>query len=156
MQTNLYSMACESFALHLLVRADVLAVLDGLSAVLGVLTIDGVADATASSQNLEDGALELLGVGAATHGASNSVHIVPGNVAIVGDVLHLLAVPRRLLQGFDHQCGGRRHNLDGHLTVLHVKLEVTFMPFHSLVALHRSSPTDLGDSFMGPTLGARA
>merc|ERR1712196_745012 len=35
-------------------------------------------------------------------------------------------------------------------------LQVTFMPFHSLVALHRSSPTDLGDSFMGPTLGARA
>merc|ERR1711924_351660 len=30
------------------------------------------------------------------------------------------------------------------------------MPFHSLVALQRSSPTDLGDSFMGPTLGARA
>ena len=24
-------------------------------------------------------------------------------------------------------------------------LQVTFMPFHSLVALHRSSPTDLGD-----------
>merc|ERR1711918_87077 len=53
-------MACESFALHLVVRADVLAVLDGLSAVLGVLTIDGAADATASSQNLEDGASSFL------------------------------------------------------------------------------------------------
>merc|ERR1712146_552532 len=35
-------------------------------------------------------------------------------------------------------------------------LQVTFMPFHSLVALQRSSPTDLGDSLWGPTLGARA
>merc|ERR1711898_24387 len=35
-------------------------------------------------------------------------------------------------------------------------LQVTFMPFHSLVALHKSSPTDLGLSFIGPTLGASA
>merc|ERR1712046_95042 len=35
-------------------------------------------------------------------------------------------------------------------------LQVTFMPFHSFVALQRSSPTDLGDSFIGPTLGASA
>merc|ERR1719453_2655308 len=35
-------------------------------------------------------------------------------------------------------------------------LQVTFMPFQSLVALHRSSPTDFGDSLNGPTLGARA
>merc|ERR1712220_3561 len=35
-------------------------------------------------------------------------------------------------------------------------LQVTFMPFQSLVALHRSSPTDLGDNLWGPTLGANA
>merc|ERR1712171_2809 len=35
-------------------------------------------------------------------------------------------------------------------------LQVTFMPFQSLVALHRSSPTDLGDNLWGPTFGASA
>merc|ERR1711970_717156 len=47
-------------------------------------------------------------------------------------------------------------SLGGSLRVCTRSLQVTFMPFHSLVALQRSSPTDLGDSFMGPTFGASA
>merc|ERR1711869_9007 len=106
----------------LLLGALVLTGVDGLSAVLGILAVDGAAEATAGAEHLKDGPLELLGVGAGTHGAGHTVHIIPGDVAIVGDVLHLLAVPRGLLEGLNDKSSRGRHDLDGHLAVLHEKL----------------------------------
>ena len=48
-----------------------------------------VTEPAAGSQDLEDGALEGLGVGPGTHGASHSVNVVPRNVTVVRDVLDL-------------------------------------------------------------------
>ena len=72
-----------------------LAIVDGVSAVLGILTIDGAAEATACSKDLEDGSLKGLGVGARPHSAGNGVNIIPRDVTIVGDVLNLNKERRR-------------------------------------------------------------
>ena len=80
---------------RLLGRALVLTVVDSLSAVLRVLTVDGASKATACAEHLKDGSLQLLGVGASAHGTGHGVHIIPANVAIVRDVLNLTRVQVR-------------------------------------------------------------
>ena len=96
-------------------RALVLSRVDGLGTVLGILSVNGAAKTAACSEHLEDGSLEVLGVGAGLHGAGNVVDIVPRDVTVVGDVLNLLTVPWRLLEGLNDKGGGRWHNLDSHL-----------------------------------------
>merc|ERR1712100_673442 len=134
----------------LVLGALVLTAVDGLSA---VLTVDGAAEATAGAEHLKDGSLELLGVGAATHGAGHTVHIIPGDVAIVGDVLHLLAVPRGLLEGLNHKSSRGRHDLDGHLAVLHEKLAGHVHALPLLGGLAEVLADRLGGQLVGTDLG---
>lgn len=61
---------------------------------------------------------KATGHAAGTHDAGNLDDLVKGDVAVVLDILNLLSVTWRLLQGLDDQRRGRRDNLDGCLTIL--------------------------------------
>merc|ERR1711869_102297 len=122
MGTNLYSMNLAILTPRLCLRALVLAIVDSLSAVRSILTVDGASQAAACAEHLEDGTLQLLSVGATAHGASHRVDVLPGDVAIVGDVLDLLAVPWRLLKSLDDESGSRWHHLNSDLAVHDVQL----------------------------------
>lgn len=95
-----------------------LAGLDIVADILGAAAIDLAADGEGSTQDLEDGAAELLGHRALTHGAGDLDDVVQRDRLGVLDVLLLLAITGRLLKSLDDQ--GRRggHNRDGGLTVL--------------------------------------
>merc|ERR1719281_97523 len=67
----------------------------------GVATINGAAHGIASSKNLLDGALELLGAALEAHLASDVDDGGLWQIAGVLDVLGLLTVTQRLLQGLD-------------------------------------------------------
>jgi hypothetical protein len=88
-----------------------LASLDVVRDILGAAAIDLAADGESSTQNLEDGTLEGLGHGAGTHGAGHLNNLIESDGLVVLDVLLLLAVTRRLLQGLDDQ--GRGGGNDG-------------------------------------------
>lgn len=95
-------------------------ILDLVGDVLWRTAIDLAADAEGSAEDLQHGALELTGerlVGGA-HGASDIDDLVQRDRLGVLDVLLLLAVPGRLLQGSDNQRRSRGHNRHGGLSVL--------------------------------------
>jgi len=87
--------------------------------VTGGLAVDLAADRVCGAEDLLDGALKSLGHGAVAHGAGNGVDLLERDVAVVLDVLDLLAVTRGLLEGLDHERRGRGDDLDGGDTVLH-------------------------------------
>lgn len=95
-----------------------LASLDIVGDVLGAAAIDLAADGEGSTEDLEDSTAELLGHGAGAHGAGNLDDVVEGDGLGVLDVLLLLAVTRRLLEGLDHEGRGGGNNGDSGLTVL--------------------------------------
>ena len=70
-----------------------------------------------------DGASHLAGHGAWAHDFGSLDDVLPGQVAVVLDVLDLLAVTGRLLQGADEQGGGRRNDGHGGLAVLDGELD---------------------------------
>lgn len=70
-----------------------------------------------------DSASEVLGDGARAHGAGDLVELLKGDVTIVLDVLLLLSVALRLVEGLDDQGGSTRNNLDLSLTVLDNELD---------------------------------
>jgi hypothetical protein len=100
-----------------------LAVLDGLENSLGRLSVDLAANALSSSQHLPDGTLELLGERLVAHGAGNVNHLIEADGLVVLDVLLLLAITGRLLEGLDDERGGSGHNGDRGLTVLDGQLD---------------------------------
>ena len=63
-----------------------------------VLTVDGAADGLGGAEDLLHDAREVARVGAGPHDARRVDDVVHRDVAVVTDVLHLLAVARRLLQ----------------------------------------------------------
>ncbi|KAG1332013.1 putative 60S ribosomal protein L12-like [Cocos nucifera] len=99
------------------------AVGDLLLEVLGVLAVDGAADGDAGAEDFLDGAGEVLGHGSRPHHPGDLNDVVEGDVAVVLDVLGLLAVALRLLKGLDHQGGGRGHHRHLGLAVLHGELD---------------------------------
>lgn len=80
--------------------------------------IDGASNAVGSSEHFLARSGQLAGHRARSHHPSDANHFVEGDVAVVLDVLDLLAVPRRFLQGFHDERSGRRHNRDRGLSVL--------------------------------------
>lgn len=95
-----------------------LASLDVIGDILGAAAIDLAADGESSTENLKDTTTELLGHRAGAHGAGNLNDVVHGDGLGVLDVLLLLAVTRRLLEGLDDEGRSGGHNRDGGLTVL--------------------------------------
>lgn len=100
-----------------LARLDV--VRDGL----GAAAINLATSGESSSEDLLDGTLEVLGHGLEPHGAGNGNDLIEGNALGVLDVLLLLAVPGRLLEGLDDKRGGGGNDGDGGLTVLDGQLD---------------------------------
>lgn len=94
-----------------LLRGDVnLAVLNGLKNDLGGLAIDLAANRVGGTEDLPDGALELLGERLVTHSAGNVDDLIEGDGLVVLDVLLLLAIARGLLEGANDEGGSGRHN----------------------------------------------
>jgi hypothetical protein len=104
--------------LDVVVLDDNLAALDGLDEVVRVLAVDGAADRLGGAENLLDSAGHLAGHGARAHGLGRGDDVLPGDVAVVLDVLLLLAVAGRLLERADDEGGSRRNHRDLSLAVL--------------------------------------
>jgi len=104
---------------HLLVIGDLnLAGLDVVRDVLGAAAVDLAAGGVGSSEDLLDGALEVLGHGLEPHNFRNSNDLIERNALGVLDVLLLLAVAWGLLEGLDDEGRSGGHNGDGGLTIL--------------------------------------
>lgn len=80
--------------------------LNGVGDVLGGLAINLAAGGESGTENLLDGTLEVLGHGLEAHLAGNLDDLVKSNGLGVLDVLLLLAVTRRLLEGLDDKGRG--------------------------------------------------
>merc|ERR1711971_236112 len=90
--------------------------------------------------------------GAITRAGDDVVH---GDVAAMLDVLHLLAVPWRLLQGLDDQGGSRGYDRAGGLPVLDLQLDSHLEPFPVGGCLGNVISNLLGRQAKGSHLGAR-
>ena len=106
----------------LLVRANNLAVVDHLLHLGGVLPVHGAANRVAGSENLLDGAGKVPGARPRPHLPSDLVDVVEREVSVVLDVLLLLPIPKRLLEGPDDEGARRWNNRHSGLTVLHGEL----------------------------------
>lgn len=100
-----------------------LASLDVVRDILGAAAIDLAADGESSTEDLENNTLESLGHGAVLHLAGDLNNVIEGDGLGVLDVLLLLAVTRRLLEGLDDQGRGGGNNRDRGLTVLDGELD---------------------------------
>ena len=125
-------------------------IIDTLDNVVGVLPVNGASNGLGGSEDLLDGTGKVLGKGLVLHlsgdlnkvkndGSASSFFIhhlssnqsptthrndlVEGNVTSVLDVLLLLSVSRRLLQGLDDQTRCRGDDADLGLTVLDGQLD---------------------------------
>lgn len=150
-----------------------LARLNVVGDVLGAAAINLAASAERSTEDLLDGALQVLGHRLEAHGAGDLNDLIEGNALGVLDVLLLLAVTRGLLEGLDDERRGRGNNGDGGLTVLDGQLDrdaETLPVASSLGDIFTDLCTPLavvplgsigldvlfGDRPRGPILGARA
>lgn len=95
-----------------------LAGLDVVRDVLRAPAVDLAASGESSAEDLLDGTLQVLGHGLELHLACDLDDLIERDGLSVLDVLLLLPVPRRLLEGLDDEGGGGGHNRDGGLTVL--------------------------------------
>ena len=100
-----------------------LASLDVVRDILGAAAINLATDGESSTQDLANNTAELLGERAVAHDTGNVDDLVERDGLVVLDVLLLLAVTRRLLEGLDDQGGSRGHNRDLSLTVLDGELD---------------------------------
>jgi len=92
----------------------------------GILTVHSATNREASSEDLLYGTTELAGTRLLFHCTSDVIHLLQSQVATVGDVLDLLPVSNRLLEGLNDKGGGRGNNRDLGLTVLDGKLAGDF------------------------------
>ena len=82
-------------------------VIDLVNDVVGSLPVNSAANRLGSPEDLLNDSAELPGHGPGSHHTGGLVDVIHGDVAAVLDVLHLLPVPGRLLQGLDDQGCGR-------------------------------------------------
>jgi hypothetical protein len=108
---------------HKIQRTLNLASLDVIGDILGATAVNLAASAEGSSENLKDGTLQVLGHGLEAHGAGNADDLIERNALGVLDVLLLLAVSGRLLEGLDDEGGSGGNDGDGGLTVLDGQLD---------------------------------
>ena len=91
------------------------AVIDLVNDIMGSIAVHSAANRLSCAQDLLDDSAELPGHGPGPHHTGGLVDVVHGDVAAVLDVLHLLTVPGRLLQGLDDQSRSGGDNRDGGL-----------------------------------------
>lgn len=108
---------------HLLLRDLDLAGLDVVGDSLGAAAVNLATGGESSSEDLKNGTLEGLGHGLEAHGLGDGNDLVKRNGLGVLDVLLLLAVPGRLLEGLDDEGRGGGNDGDGSLTVLDGQLD---------------------------------
>lgn len=100
-----------------------LASLNVVRNVLGATAVNLAAGGEGSTEDLLDGTLEVLGHGLEAHGAGNVDDLIKRDRLGVLDVLLLLAVTRRLLEGLDDERRGGGDDRDSGLTVLDGELD---------------------------------
>lgn len=120
---NAVPFSSQFFPMRLLFGDLNLARLDVIGDVLGAATVNLAASAKRSAKDFFDGALQIFGHGLEAHGAGNVDDLIEGNALGVLDVLLLLPVTWRLLEGLDDERRGRRHNGNCSLTVLDGQLD---------------------------------
>ena len=103
--------------INLFLRNFDLPVVDPGLDVARALAVDGAPDGVARSQDLLDGSRELLRHGPFPHLPRDVDDLIEGDVAVVDDVLHLLAIAIGLVQRLHDEGGGGRDHRDGGLTV---------------------------------------
>lgn len=108
---------------RLLLRDLDVTLVDSLNDIVRGLLVDSAANALAGTKDLLDGAGEVATERLEAHGPRNLDDLIQRDIATVLNVLDLLAVTRRLLQGLDDQRRGRRHNGHSSLTVLDSQLD---------------------------------
>ena len=90
-----------------LLRGDFeLAILDLDNEIMWIGAINGAANGVSSTKDLANGAAHFAGTGSWAHGAGDLGDVIHGDVAIVLDVLHLLAIAWGLLERLDDHRGG--------------------------------------------------
>merc|ERR1712137_802757 len=131
-----------------------LTVVDLLADLTRVLAIDGASDRHTRAEHLLHGSREVTSIALGAHLLGGLLDIVQGEVAIVDNVLHLLAISGRLLERTHEQRSGGRDNRDGGLAVLHGQQDTNADSPPVLGALGISSAIFLGGSLSGPSFGA--
>lgn len=99
---------------------------DVVNDVMGRTSIDGASNTVRCSEHFLYGAFQLASHRTGTHHFGNAEHVVECNVAVVFDVLHLLSVAWRLLQGLDNERSGRWNNWNCRLTILDGEADCDF------------------------------
>ena len=113
---------CKLFLQHLLVRTINFPVVDLIDDVMGRHAVDCATHGLGDPQNLLHHPGEVLGHGPGPHDAGGVDDVVQTHVAAVFDVLDLLPVPGRLLEGLDDEGGGGGDHGHGGLAVLDLEL----------------------------------
>lgn len=108
----------EHLQASLLVGRVNLAVIDLLNNVVRIAAVDGATNALSGAEHFLDGTGQLAGLTPATNRTRDGEDVVEGNIARVLDVLNLLTITRRLLEGSDDERGRTRNHVDGRLTIL--------------------------------------
>ena len=119
-------------------------------------TVNGASNRLGCFKDLFDNSLQFLGHGPGPHDASRVDDVIKGDVAVVLDVLHLLAVTRGLLQSLDDEGRGRGDDVDGGLTVLDGQLDGDLQTLPVLSGLGDVVTDLLGGETKGTDLGGKS
>lgn len=129
------------------------ALVDSFDDVVGVLVVNSATNGLAGTKNFLDCAGKLLGQTLVTHFTCNVEDCVQVDVAVVFDVLDLLPVTVRLIQGLDDQGGGGRDDRASGLPVLASQLHCDLQALPLLGGLGNVVTDLLGRHSQGSQLG---
>jgi len=130
-------------------------VVDLIDDVMRSHAVNSASDGLGGSQDFLHDSGQLLGLGPGPHDASGADDVVHGDVAVVLDVLDLLAVTWGLLKGLDDQGSGGGNNVDLGLTVLDGQLDGDLQTFPVLGGLGNVVTNLLGRQTEGTDLGSK-
>eukprot|EP00091_Calanus_sinicus_P004564 TRINITY_DN148_c0_g1_i11.p2 TRINITY_DN148_c0_g1~~TRINITY_DN148_c0_g1_i11.p2 ORF type:complete len:136 (+),score=34.65 TRINITY_DN148_c0_g1_i11:81-488(+) len=120
-----------------------------------ILAVNSAADRLGGAEDLLHDAGELAGHRAGPHDAGGVDDIIHGDVPAVLDVLDLLPVPWRLLEGLDDEGGSRRNHGASGLPVLDLELDSHLQTFPVSGSLGNVVTNLLGRQTKGSNLGGR-
>merc|ERR1719150_24680 len=149
-----FSSVCRICRNSLFGRAIHLTVVDLVNDVMRSHTVNSASNGLCGSQDFLHDSGQLLGLGPWPHDASGIDDIVHGDVAVVLDVLDLLTITWRFLQGLDDQGSGGGNDSDLSLTVLDGQLDGDLQTFPVLGGLGDVVTNLLGGQTEGTDLGS--
>ena len=106
-----------------------------ISSLTDPLTVNSATNGLRRSQDFFDDTRQVSGHGPGSHDPSGAQDIIHGDVTVMLNVLDLLAVTWRFLQGLDDQCGSTRYHIHFSLTVLDSQSDGNFQAFPVLGGL---------------------